>query len=51
MCAQFIGEGDWVDHECISAGEEAIQLLIKYGMIEALGRGGRWTQAGMALMR
>lgn len=48
MCAQYIGDGDFVDHECISAGEEVVALLVKHGMIEASGRGGRWTEAGEA---
>ncbi|HWK36113.1 MAG TPA: hypothetical protein VNR91_07625 [Sphingomonas sp.] len=51
MCAQYIGKGDWVDHECIGAGEEAVELLVKHGMIEPSGRGGCWTEAGEALMR
>lgn len=51
MCVQYIGDGECVDHECISAGEEAIAILVKHGMIEPSGRGGRWTEAGEALMR
>jgi hypothetical protein len=51
MCVQYIGEGDWVDHQCMEAGEEAVELLVKRGMIEPSGRGGRWTKAGEALMR
>jgi hypothetical protein len=51
MCAKYIGEDDWVDHECIGAGEEAVRLLVQHRMIEPSGRGGRWTEAGEALMR
>ena len=51
MCAQYIGEGDWVDHECIGAGEEAVAQLVKYGTIEPSGRGGRWTEAGKHLLK
>ena len=51
MCAQYIGEDDWVDHQCMSAGEAAVGILVKYGMIEPSGRGGRWTEAGEALLR
>ena len=51
MCAQYLGEGEGVDHECISAGEEAVEQLVKYGMVEPSGRGGRWTEAGQALLR
>ena len=50
MCAQYIGEGDWVDHQCIGAGEEAVDILAKYGFIEPSGRGGRWTETAEALM-
>jgi hypothetical protein len=41
MCAQYIGEGDWVDHECTGAGEEAVELLIKHGIIKPFGHGGQ----------
>ena len=51
MCAQYIGEGEHLDHQCMSAGEEAVNQLVKYGMIEPAGRGGRWTEAGHALLR
>lgn len=51
MCDQYIGDGECVDHQCIGAGEEAVALLVKHGMIEPSGRGGRWTETGEALMR
>ena len=50
MCAQYISEDAWVDHQCIGAGEEAVAILVRHGMIEPSGRGGRWTDAGEALM-
>ena len=50
MCAQYIGDDETLDHECLSAGEEAVELLARYGMIERAGRGGRWTEAGKALL-
>jgi hypothetical protein len=50
MCTQYIDERDGVGHECIGAGVQAIELLVRCGMIEPSGRGGRWTEAGAALM-
>jgi hypothetical protein len=52
MCEQYLGngKGDWLDHQAMSAGEDAIALLAEYGMVEPRGRGGRWTAAGRALL-
>ena len=38
MCAQYIGEGEWVDYECIGAGEEGVEVLVKHGMMGPSGR-------------
>ena len=41
MCEQYLNDGtDTLDHLCMSAGEEAIELLAKYGLVEPSGRGG-----------
>jgi hypothetical protein len=54
MCEQYLGSGtaDHLDHMCMSAGEDAVELLEKYGMVDTSGpgRGGTWTQAGQALL-
>lgn len=52
MCEQYIGSGeaDWLDHMCMGAGEDAVRLLVKYGLVSPSGRGGEWTQAGKALL-
>lgn len=50
MCAQYSGSGGGVDHECMSAGEGAVSHLIKHGLLEEEGRGGRWTEAGRRLL-
>lgn len=52
MCEQYLGDGkgEWLDHQAMSAGEDAIALLAQYGMVEPSGRGGRWTDAGRALL-
>jgi len=52
MCEQYIGSGqmDWLDHQCMGAGEDAVDLLVKYGLVEPSGRGGVWTEAGKALL-
>ena len=51
MCEQYLRtpEGD-LDHLFMSAGEEAIELLGGYGLIETTERGGRWTAKGQALL-
>ncbi|MBS0297267.1 MAG: hypothetical protein JSR45_13235 [Proteobacteria bacterium] len=55
MCEQYIGSGnaDWLDHQCISAGEDAVELLIDYGFVEPWPdgrRGGLWTESGKAFL-
>ena len=53
MCEQYIGSGraDYLDHECMSAGEEAVAVLADYGLVEVTSvRGGNWTEAGKALL-
>jgi hypothetical protein len=52
MCQQYLGspDSDGLDHECMSAGEQAVELLVKYRLVEPAGRGGRWTEAGKALL-
>ena len=52
MCAQYLSNGTdgELDHLFMSAGENAISLLAKYGLVEPIPRGGRWTPAGRALL-
>jgi hypothetical protein len=51
MCEQYLSGGtDTLDHLCMSAGEEAVELLAHYGLVEPSGRGGVWTPAGRALL-
>jgi len=52
MCAQYLGEAGnrSLDHMCMSAGEEAVDLLVAYGLVAPDGRGGEWTPAGEALL-
>jgi len=54
MCEQYIGSDHnhmtWLDHMCMSAGERAVEQLVKYGLVEPSGRGGAWTQAGIDLL-
>jgi hypothetical protein len=51
MCEQYLRtpEGD-LDHLCMSAGEDAVELLVAYGLLEPSHRGGHWTKAGKALL-
>lgn len=50
MCEQYMSDEGRVDHSCMSAGEQAVELLVKYGLLEPCPRGGRWTEAGRALL-
>lgn len=52
MCEQYIGSGEQsgLDHECMTAGEDAVELLVEYGLVSPSGRGGTWTDAGKALL-
>lgn len=55
MCEQYLGDGtgkpDGLDHMCMRAGEDAVELLVQHGLVKPAGRGGTWTEAGRALLR
>ena len=51
MCEQYLSDGEGLDHVYMRAGEDAIDLLVKYGLVEPDARGGVWTEAGRALLR
>jgi hypothetical protein len=52
MCDQYIGGGQGgLDHECVAAGEDAVELLVDYGLMEPSARGGTWTEKGLALLK
>ena len=52
MCAQYLDEREpgYFDHMCMSAGEEAVATLAKYGFMDADGRGGVFTDKGRELL-
>jgi len=52
MCQQYIGdaEGNSLDHLCMGAGEDAVELLHKHGLVDSVSRHARWTQAGRDLL-
>lgn len=50
MCEQYLSDEDRIDHTCMSAGEEAVEQLVKYGLLAPCPRGGRWTEAGRVLL-
>ena len=50
MCEQYLEQGGVLDHEFISAGENAIALLAEHGLVEPTPRGGTWTHAGRAVL-
>ena len=52
MCDQYLQSPEGgLDHLCMSAGEEAVGLLIECGLVKPSVRGGEWTEAGLALLR
>jgi len=51
MCAQYLENDGVLDHQCMSAGEGAIALLIEHGLVTPSGRGGVWTDVGRDLLR
>ena len=51
MCQQYLQTPDGgLDHEWMSAGEDAVALLAEYKLVEPSGRGGDWTAAGLTLL-
>ena len=51
MCQQYLQDRNGeLDHQCMSAGEEAIQHLVDYGLVDPKRRGGGWTSQGRALL-
>jgi hypothetical protein len=51
MCEQYLCSDDaTLDHLAMSAGEEAVELLVEYGLVTPGGRGGAWTKAGLSLL-
>jgi len=47
MCEQYLNDsGHGLDHMCMCAGEDAVELLVAYGLVAPDGRGGTWTMAG-----
>lgn len=50
MCCQYIQCDDGeLDHYCMTAGEHAVEVLVEYGLLAPIRRGGTWTEAGNAL--
>jgi hypothetical protein len=37
-----------LEHKFMSAGEEAIELLAKYGLVDCLHGGGNWSETALA---
>ena len=50
MCEQYLDENGSLDHKCMSAGERALELLLRYDLVDGRGRGAQWTEAGRRLM-
>jgi len=55
MCVQYIGgyrDRQYLplDPGCIGAGDRAVDVLKDYGLLEPSGRGGTWTERGLALL-
>ena len=50
MCEQYLGRDGSLDHQFMSAGENAVALLAEHGLVESTPRGGTWTHAGRAVL-
>jgi len=50
MCAQYLQEGNILDHMHMNAGEQALALLAEYGLVESADRGANWTEQGKAFL-
>jgi hypothetical protein len=53
MCRQYLPvlhDGS-LDHSFMGAGQLAIDILVEYGLMEPTGRGGTWTETGLAVLR
>ncbi len=52
MCEQYLGTGkkDSLDHMCMGAGEDAVELLFEHGLVTNKERGAKWTDKGRALL-
>jgi hypothetical protein len=53
MCVQYLGKNgdDLLHHKCMCAGQDAIEVLADYGLVEiTMARGGKWTAAGKTFL-
>ena len=52
MAEQYLRVGDQLDSLAMSAGEGAIRMLARYGLVKAdpIGRTAVWTDAGLSLL-
>lgn len=52
MCDQYLRSPDgFIDHQHMSAGEEAVAVLAALGFITPSARGGEWSEEGLALLK
>ena len=52
MAHQYLESSDGqLDHLCMSAGEQAVEVLVTHGLVEPHGRGGSWTERGRRLLK
>jgi len=51
MCDQYLRSPDgFLDHQHMSAGEEAVSVLVAHGLIAPSARGGEWSKQGLAIL-
>lgn len=50
MCEQYLDQNGKLDHECMSAGERALELLFHSGFVDSRGRMAHWTDKGQRFL-
>ena len=51
MSEQHLATPNGLEHMCMSAGERAVEVLFKYGLVDSPQRFARWTEAGENILK
>lgn len=50
MSEQYLATPIGLEHMCMSAGERAVGVLFKYGLVDSHERFAKWTEEGESLL-